>query len=360
MTFLRIDSKTVLSAHDRQRLITRAARAAVGIPTPLPVMAYGKTIGWVQGSRRSQRTRVLECGFPTVDDVIREMTRNNKAHFLTWHKCITSGGLATPDWHHLFAVAGDPGPGSFGSTAKTFVPHSDLSAGAMFHGSNVNPDTKHMLSAFIRLAGANPSTAEQACFLVYDLVGTYDQCDFASTSQTLTTGTTPGVDYPARYVSAGEEGLQIYPVTTGANGNAVYTNIIYTDNEGTATQSAVVAGLQSVFTGNAPTATNQWPSAAEYSGSLSALDIPLAVGDSGVRKLESYQFGSSIAGAFSLVLAKPITMLPTQGGDWTSVWDFVMQIPSTYQIKDGACLTLAVHSVSLGGMYTGGFQVAWG
>ena len=354
------DPKSRFGDHDKQRLILRAAQASIGQPTPMPVLARGKTIGWVQGQRHSRRTRILECGFPTVNDIYKEMTQNNKARAIMWHKCIANGSLLTPRWHHLWPVVGFPGPGLLTGTAKTFVPHSDSDFGAMFHGGNVSSDTKHLVSAHLRLTALSPSTAEQACFMLYDLVGSYDQCDFVNSSQTLTTGTTPDTDYPGRYVSSGEDGLQIYPVTTGTNGNTGWTNVIYTDNAGNTAQSAVTAGLQSVFTPGTPTARDQWVSAIEYNGSLSALEIPLLAGDSGVRKLESYQMGSTTAGAFSLLLGKPIAWMPTQGGDWTSVWDYVRQIPSLPQIKDKACLVFAVQSISLGGTFTGGLQVAWG
>lgn len=355
----------------RERVIKNACRAAVGQTRLLPVVHGGRTLAWIGGRRGSSDVGVIEhkpwmlrdvddigrwCGYTSIDNLIQESTQNGKALPISWQKNMYAGGLLTPRWSHMFAVAGDPGDGTFAGTARTAVRHSDADYGALLHGGNVSPDTKHLLSAMVRLGGSATVT-ECATLLLYDMVISYDQCDYVASLQSMTNTLTA-----QRYISAGEPGLQIYAVTTGINGNIAYSNIAYTSDTGTAPEgvSAITTSLQSTFTSAAPTDANQWVSALEYSGSVSALDIALRAGDQGVKQIDSYTCGTTAAGAFAFILGYPIAWIPINGSDYPMTLDFVKQIPSVPRIRDGACLTFAAHSVSLGGIFTGGLQVGWG
>lgn len=356
---------------DRERAIKTACRAAVGQPRLLPVVSGGRTLAWVGGRRGSRDVGVVEhkpwmlrdvddigrwCGYTSIDDLIQESTQNGKALPISWQKNMYAGGLATPRWSHLWGVAGDPGNGTFAGTARTAVQHSDADYGAILHGGNVSPDTKHLLASVVRLAGGATVT-ECACLLLYDMVISYDQCDYVNSLQTMDNTLTA-----QRYVGASEPGLQIYGVTTGINGNVGYSNIAYTSDTGTAPEgvSAITTSLQSAFTSVTPTNARQWISSFEYSGSVSVLDVALRAGDQGVKQIDSYTCSATNAGAFAFVLGYPIAWIPINGSDYPMTTDFVKQIPSVPRIRDGACLTFAAHSVSLNGMFTGGLQVGWG
>ena len=93
--------------------------------------------------------------------------------------------------------------------------------------------------------------------------------------------------------------------------------------------------------------------------------MPLANGDSGVTRIENITFSgvSAAAGSVCLVVCKPIASIPLPYGFVAAERDFMSQLPSLPQIKDGACLGFILYdgAVSIAGtQWAGHLDIAWG
>lgn len=363
-------SRTIDSDHDRQRLIERARQAQrTGPNRLLPVYGHrGKLLAWVASSlsksiaiehepwmleHRDRWGRLF--GMEGVDDVI-EAVLAGRFKFTKWDKTIYNGGIATRRWMHLFGVAGQPGAADFGGAARTARLRSDATDYGIRHGGNVSPMRKHLVAIGMRL-GTAITLGESASLILYDLVATYDQCDVSASSQNMNNGIPPD-----RYCGAGEPGLDIMVVSTGINGNRVYTSLTYTSDTGTAPEGAAALGsnLQTVFTSAVPGPGDPWISAIEMSGSLSVLTMPLRAGDQGVKQIDQYQMsGTDVGASIAFLLGRPLATIPVQNGDVYAHLDLVKQTGEAPVILDGACLTFAANNGSLGGQYGGHIMTTW-
>ncbi len=114
------------------------------------------------------------AGYSSVDDLISEMTTNGKFSRTDWNK-LTHAVTAhvAGEWHCLFHSLGNPTAGVLGTgagvgTNLVFSNLDDRDTGAILHGGDVSPDTKHILNASAFSAAA---TTMPAVFMLVDLLG---------------------------------------------------------------------------------------------------------------------------------------------------------------------------------------------
>ena len=111
-------------------------------------------------------------GFSSMDDFLNEVTVNGKFIRTDWVKATHAVTVqAVSEWYQLFTSAGNPTNGVLsGGTNLSFQSLSDQSPGALLHGGNVAPDTKHILNASAFSASA---TTMPAVAMLVDLLGYY-------------------------------------------------------------------------------------------------------------------------------------------------------------------------------------------
>ena len=93
--------------------------------------------------------------------------------------------------------------------------------------------------------------------------------------------------------------------------------------------------------------------------------LPMAAGDTGVQRIESVTIPtiSTNEASLCIVVCKPIASIPLPYGFVAAERDFMSQLPSLPQIKDGACLGLILFTgavTAVGTMYAGNLDIAWG
>jgi hypothetical protein len=111
--------------------------------------------------------------FSSMDDLINEITTNNKFWRQDWNKnMLPTTPAVAGEWSFLARGAGTPPADALFNTGTnlTFQPVSDLTAnaGSIYHGGDVYPDTKHILNASAFSAAA---TTMPAVAMLVDLVG---------------------------------------------------------------------------------------------------------------------------------------------------------------------------------------------
>lgn len=113
------------------------------------------------------------AGFQSQDDLINEVTVNGKFRRTDWNKLTHAVGTqAAGLWYALPHATGNPTAAVLGATGTNlaFHPFCDRSAGAIPHGGDVSPDTKHILNASAFSAAA---TTMPAIFMLVDMLGYY-------------------------------------------------------------------------------------------------------------------------------------------------------------------------------------------
>jgi len=269
-------------------------------------------------------------GFTSQDDLITQLTENGKGDTVVTTKTLSSAGTAGA-WTLLSGHAGYPPAATFTGTDLTYVPTDDTwSEGTIYTGGDVDPATKHFLSA-----GAACVAAAGAPWYVMaiDLVGFVP----LSGTNVSTTGTktvtmtaigssgSKGDRYPA---GAGLRMFVAADTALGANAPTCIVN--YLDTGGG-------AGATTTFTSTASMGVGQLLNTGAAANKYNPF-LPLAAGDTGVSDIVSLVWAGTAhaSGTVIIGLCKPLWMIPVPATGLYNKVDFVNSLPSMRQIPDGA------------------------
>lgn len=356
----------------KQRVIREVCRAARGVERLMPVIYCGEVIAWMGWSRQFQQPVVIEhkpwmrtwvdrngllCGFTNVDGIINAWTQSAQGKQCIWSKT-TYLATGTEGWQHLFNIAGFPGVGAWGGASGVGHRHDDTEVGALMHGGNVSPKTKHIVSAHVRSLNGTVDTVNT--FVWYDQVFSYDNSVVSSMTLTMNNGTAP-----ARYVAGGDPGLQIMSAQMGpAVGATAFSSIKYTNQAGTGGQTVPAPTMANGFNSGTPSSGIAAQSAFTITNtdSRSILNCALVTADTGVRQIDSVTMSGtpSPTELVTYILGFQLCWMANHvGTEDTHPFDFVKQMPSLVQVRDGACLTLAEWSQNAVQIWNGSLNVAW-
>ena len=291
--------------------------------------------------------------FSSLDDLISEIS-NGKFYRADWNKITGAAAYTAGRWYDMSALGGTPVANAWAGTSLAWTT-CDESTGngtqifGIRHGGNVSTDTKHLLNASAITAVA---TGVPSQLMLVDMCGYYPGINMnASTLQTLTG--TPTLRYTN---GVGVRASLVITATSGATAHNL--SMSYTDQDGNTgnTLPVTVSCTASAIT---PHITHSGTAANNYGPFL-----PLSNGDTGIRSVQSVQLSAaSGAGTAALVLYKPIMTIPLVAASIASERDFLNQIPSLPQIKDGACLTWLLFTgaaVAASTNFYGSLEAAYG
>jgi hypothetical protein len=296
------------------------------------------------------------AGFSSMDDLISKMTVSGQSKRIDWNKnFLPTTNAVAGEWSCLFRGAGNPGADTIGNTGTTraFQTLSDTTAGAIPHGGNVSPATKHIISASAFTAAA---TTAPCIMMLVDMLGFY-RCNTPTTTGAQACDNTVTL---TRYTSG--QGVMAFAYANNATPMGAGTPslaLVYTNSEG-------VSGRAT------PTVLPVCKTAAAnglilYSGTGAGKYgpfIPLQAGDSGISSIQSISISATYtSGEWSTVLCRPLLTLPITTLGVAAERDLVNQLPSMPQIVDGACLVwLMYHGANTvtNNAIFGHLAVAWG
>jgi hypothetical protein len=268
-------------------------------------------------------------GFSSFDDIIGEISAGKLNRYdFTKTTAVTA---AAGRWYDLSLANGLPiaNPYTGEVTNLKFKALSDTDGFGMWHGGNVDPDTKHLLN--IGVFG-NTATSVPSVVQLVDVLGYYPITSVTTlTAQTLNnTVTIP------RYTDG--VGVRAYLVARGTMGAGTpNVTINYTNQAGTSgktnpvTVTAVSAAVASHIVLSDPTANHY------------GCFIPLANGDTGIRSIQSITLSATMtSGSLALVLCRPLTSIPITVMGVQSERNLLNQIPSLPRIYDGANINMMI------------------
>lgn len=269
-------------------------------------------------------------GFTSQDDLINQITSNGKYGTTICQKTLPAAGTAGA-WTDLGNAAGIPVAATYGAADLTFTATDDTwSEGALYNGGDVDPATKHFLSA-----GANCVAAAGAPWflMAVDDVG-YVKLSGTNVSTTGTkTVTMTAIGSSGAKVDRypNGEGLRMYISALGALGaNAPTCVVNYLDTAGNSGATTTFTSTASATNGSI---INTGAAANKYNPF-----IPLAAGDTGVSDIVSVVWSGTAhaSGTVILHLVKPLWTIPVPVTGLYNKVDFVNALPSFPKIPDGA------------------------
>jgi hypothetical protein len=269
-------------------------------------------------------------GYTSQDDLITQLTVNGKGDMVTSTKTLSSAGTAGA-WTLLAGHAGYPPAATFTGADLTYVATDDTwGEGAIYHGGNVSPATKHFLSA----GGVAVAAAGAPWYIMaIDLVGfvPLSGTNVSTTGTKTVTMTAIGSGGGTGDRYANGQGLRMFVAADTALGANAPTCIVnYLDTGG-------AAGATTTFTSTASLGVGQLLNTGAAANKYNPF-LPLAAGDTGVSDIVSLVWAGTAhaSGTVIIGLCKPLWTIPVPATGLYNKMDFVNSLPSMRQIKDGA------------------------
>ena len=261
---------------------------------------------------------------------------DGKFQFSTWRKTPTQA-TTSGVWFDLSMSPGNPNPNYYAAAPNIAQRLAQSTDGGIYHGGSEPGSTKHLkqFMALTATAAAAPLPMMLCDYLLY-----YPFVDMSVTDPQLMDNT----NELSRYTSGA--GVQIMAVEVAGQlgaGNPRF-QVQYTNQDGvTGCITPSVACNTAVVNGTIITSA---PNTNFCAGPF----IPLAPGDTGVRKIESITFASSDVGLISFVLVKPLATHTIREITAPVERDFSIDFASMPIILPDAYLNLICHpSASLSG-----------
>lgn len=255
-------------------------------------------------------------------------------------------------WFDLSMSPGNPAPNYYIGSPGVFVPLKQSTDGGLRHGGNVNSvgKTKYLrkLMALTPTAAATPLPMK-----LLDYIGFYGFIDESVLDEQFLDNTTP---LPRH---ADGRGVQMMPiVVAGQTGGQTFT-VKYTNQDGVTDRVTPPVTMSTQFVNGTILHSMQAAAANANNGPF----MPLQIGDTGVRSVESVTIGGiGDVGLFSLVLVKPLATFALRGIDAATEVDYLTDMASMPQIADDAYLNfIALPNGTLSGAPIHGIiETSWG
>lgn len=258
-------------------------------------------------------------GFASFDQTIDAQTVQGKGQIVIGNKAsITTIAGAI---HSLWTAAGQPGAGAFGGTPLAARAVNGSTTGAITFTNPTAPDTLHMLTAWLT------STIAAGTFFLVDRLLDYPTIDCTSTSLQTFNNT---VTLP-RYTDG--TGVEMFAeVTTNLGATPQTCTFTYTNSAGVGSRTTTLAPVVSSAVARVP---------------QTGFFIPRQAGDSGIRSVQSAQFGGSMgAGVMNLTLCRPYFVLPCTQANFPFLLNLVTSFPLLHQLVDNRALVWLIKAAT--------------
>lgn len=282
-------------------------------------------------------------GFATADALYQSIS-GGQTLAIPFSKTIQTGATSVAGrWHECFTAGGTGGVGVLTGTAGTGIVMDATKAGALPIGPAVEPSfTKHLLAMSV----TTPSgVLAPAYVMLTDILHVYPSLVEVTTSSTLSNHPTWTGTGDTRMTHA--KGVQLSLIQTTASSVAGAITPTYTDQD--SNSQACARALQGVIA--AHPVGSLWAETG-VNATLGGPCAALAVGDYGVRQVNSYAIGTgATGGAGAMILHRPICTIPIAAANTPSERDFSTGPIRLPRIYDNACLAVLV---MVGGALTTG------
>lgn len=283
------------------------------------------------------------AGFANINDVVTAEI-NGQTSFYTWRKTAnTNGGAGV--WMESSLAAGNPSPQYYASTPLTSTILSRSGDGGIQHGGDVSPLTKVIKKFSIQ----SSASAAPLNIIVGDVLMFYPFVEESTTSEQVLLNTTS----LTRYTDG--EGVQIMCVSQSPRAGGRTFTVKYTNQDG------VSGRVTTSATTNTSTSNGNIIHSSPATAGTVGPFLPLQLGDTGVRSVESVTMGGADVGLFAVVLFKPLFNTQLRGADAVVETDFIKDNMLLPIVQDDAYLTMLLNpQVNIVGQALHGYiQTVW-
>lgn len=260
-------------------------------------------------------------GFNGIREVV-DAQESGASTIATWRKSpsqITTSGF----WFDLSMSPGNPVPQYYANSPLVSVAFRQSTDGGIYHGAAVSPAKKAVRETMVM---ATTVTALPMPMILCDYLLFYPFVDDGTTDEQ------PMNNAATLPRSVTGEGVKIMAVTVAGRTGGQFFTVNYTNSKGVPDRTSqivrqnAIAGIGTILTSH----TNS-------NGAVGPF-IPLQVGDTGVRSIQSVTMLGTDVGLFALVLIKPITQIQLRGIDAPVENDHFLDKATFPVIEDDAYL----------------------
>jgi hypothetical protein len=253
---------------------------------------------------------------------------DGKYFFSAWRKQpsqTTGAGI----WFDLSMSPGNPVPNYYAASPNIAKALTNADDAGIPHGTSVSPSTKYLkrLTAMTVTAAAVPLTMILCDYLMY-----YPFVDMSDTVETGVVQTT-SIALPRYPLGTGVQIMAVEVAAQSGSGNPQFF-VTYTN------QSGVTGKVSKTVACNTQTVNGTIINTAIATASTTGPFIPLADGDTGVRKIEKVNFLTPDIGLISFVLVKPLATHVMRSINAAAEREYFQDFSVMPQIVDDAYLNL--------------------
>lgn len=294
-------------------------------------------------------------GFSTVDSLYNAITTSGQILSVPFTKTIVTGATsAAGRFHECLSGGGTGGATVLTGTAGTGLTKSSTDVGALPIGPAVETSqTKHLLSMTVN----TPATTLTPAYLVLtDIIHVYPSLVMVTTPSTLSNHPTWTGTGDTRMTNA--KGVQLTALLTTASSAAGAITPNYKDQDGN--DQAITRAIYGPVAAHPAGACFGDSGVTATPGGYTA---PLAAGDYGVQRVNSYTIGTGATGGTGcFVLHRPVATIPLAAANTPTVYDFTTGPIRLPRIYDGAHLGFFVQiggALTASNVITGELVYGW-
>jgi hypothetical protein len=261
------------------------------------------------------------AGFSRISE-IADAEKNGKTRYSTWRKSPTQTTTAGV-WFDLSMSPGNPVPQYYAASPAISVQMKQSTDGGLFHSGAVSPLNKFLRSTMVMTL---TSTALPMTMMLLDYLLYYPFIDEGTTDEQALTNS---VALP-RYTNGA--GVQVMAISVAARTGGQSFRIKYTNQDG------VTDRISQTVVQNTATANGHIVTSSTATANGNSPFIPLQIGDTGVRSIQSVTMVGADVGLFTLVLVKPLCQTMIRGIDAPVEKDYLLEGAEMPLIYDDAYL----------------------
>lgn len=294
-------------------------------------------------------------GFSTVDSLYNAITTSGQILSVPFTKTINTGATsAAGRFHECLSAGGTGGATVLTGTAGTGLAKTSTDAGALPIGPAVETSqTKHLLSLTVNTPA---TTLTPAQLILTDIIHVYPSLVVVTTPSTLSNHPTWTGTGDTRMTNA--KGVQLSALLTTASTAAGAITPNYKDQDGN--DQAVTRAIYGPVAAHPAGALFGDSGASATPGGYTA---PLAAGDYGVQRVNSYTIGTNATGGTGcFILHRPVATIPLAAANTPTVYDFTTGPIRLPRIYDGAHLGFFVQiggALTTNNVITGELVYGW-
>lgn len=319
--------------------IADASRNARTLKSPMAVLHAGEVAGLVARDGFMPLTREQWAGFPSYDAVVRAY-QAGKHTIVDLRREIHMWNLSNV-WGDTWPCGTTPPGGTYTGTANTLRQFDNTTLGGL-NFSQLTPgalETRHLTGWDLGITVNNNIVVFS--LILYDRVASYDGCSITTSTTTLTNTLAA-----QRYISSGQDGLQIVTTASAATGATAsnLSSMTVTDQQGNAGVS-ITPGITMAWHASAATPASALPATVVLprdttDGVQWTPFLPLAANVAGVRKIEAFTSSAINTGTICFALVHPMGSMWVNGGTNTNTKvDLARSMYTLERVFNTACLS---------------------